>query len=224
MDYPIKKILLAMLGVSLLIAAATAGWYIKIYRATPSYAVRAILESAQNHDLHAFLQHVDLDSLLSGIYDDLIQVSLEEARERPEGNNLDFSEDVARDILAPVKPQFIEESKKRILTQIAGAEITGAQPIDNMAGHMIDHLISQTDIQNTAFVRLQDARRSGNTADVIILIKNSRLDEEFPLHVKMIKIPGTWKVTEIDNIQDYIRLLDSSGTPDSQTLQKTGTP
>jgi hypothetical protein len=215
MDYPIKKILLAMLGVSLLIAAATAGWYIKIYRATPSYAVRAILESAQNHDLH---------SLLSGIYDDLIQVSLEEARERPEGNNLDFSEDVARDILAPVKPQFIEESKKRILTQIAGAEITGAQPIDNMAGHMIDHLISQTDIQNTAFVRFQDARRSGNTADVIILIKNSRLDEEFPLHVKMIKIPGTWKVTEIDNIQDYIRLLDSSGTPDSQTLQKTGTP
>lgn len=207
-----KKILLLLLAAALLISAATAGWYIKFYRASPAYTVRIILEAAENHDTSAFLLHVDLDSLLSGLYDDLVKVSLEEAKDQPEGNNLAFSEEDARTILAPMKPQFIKESKKRILTQVAGAEAADSQPISNMAGHMIDHMISQTDIQDTSFVRLQDERHSKNTADAVILIKNARLNKKFPLHIKMVRSSDGWKVTGITNMQDYIRLLDSAGT------------
>lgn len=69
-----KKIKYLLLAV-VLAAAATLIWYFAYWVKTPQYSLGLIGTAVQKHDFTAFEKHVDMETLYSSAYDDVVAAS-----------------------------------------------------------------------------------------------------------------------------------------------------
>lgn len=160
-----------------------------------------ILQSLKDRDLKNFNQYVNVDSFLSSIYEDDINLILE----KETGYNLRKKDsDISRDkqLVAEYKPIILSELEAYLSYYVKNGSLSTE---DNFNEFFMNQLKSSTDLGYLELKKIVLVTQQGNTASVDISLFNKRLNREFILTLEMQRLEdGKWQLFKISNLQKYI--------------------
>ena len=194
-----KKIVI--LVAALLAIAAALAFYFLYFIKTPEYAVNEIRESVQQHDVGKFQKHVDLDSIYSKCFDDILTF---------EGKTSSFnitSDPLAIGAMNFIKPAVVELAKQETLNSISKVNSSKNKDQNELSGDATIADAMKLNFQRKAHfksLKVKDiklAKTSKTTADVSLVINNTDLDKDYALLLKMLyNDENVWQVKEISNL------------------------
>ena len=194
-----KKKLLA--GVLLVLLALLGGWYY-YWTKTPTYSLKLIQESVQQHDIEKFKKHVDLDSLSSRLVDDIVGDAVT-------GEKNAF----AAGILQLVKPAVVGIIKEKVIYYVENGDKQKSEPpadgkkTAEKASVQIDNTVDQKlKFSNLEYKKVAFTEKDGKTATVGIELFDKELQQSFTLQLKMRELAdGTWQLMDIANFKDFLK-------------------
>lgn len=188
------------------LALAFAGggyYYFHVRTDTPDFAIKAVTESIENHNVEEFHRIVNVDSMLDsgyeGIVDGLIAVdntSTPEARDAIKN----FTEMLRAPMMATLKAAV----DSYIATgDINAKENVGALEIFERTG------LSNFEVHGVKNIELNDADNNEAFADVIIF--HPELVKEFPLQIVLSRnADKKWQIVRVKNFQDYVAQINQA--------------
>ena len=192
--------------VFLLLAAAGGGifWYFSYYTKTPDYAIQMIQTAIEKHDTTKFQTYVDMDALLDGSADALLQGLIDTDRPMPEEAKTAVS-GFAKMFKAPLIASFKDVIQRYVATGTWGSDDTegAAQgtPID------LDLVLAKSGLKDTSFRKIDYVAvdKDAGTAVAGVRVYQKEAADEFVLEVKFIQAKdGVWRASEISNFHDFI--------------------
>lgn len=209
-----KKIIL-LLSVICLIAAAT-GYYFLYFIKTPEYALNKIRQSVQQHDVGTFEKHVDLDSIYSKCFDDILiaESKIHHVETNP----------VAIGVFSMMKPAVVELVKKETLAQVSGTAPavtpTSKPGVPPENGNVIDAMKvnfqrkahwNNLKIKELKLVKPEQAKPEKGKADVSLIVTNTELNKDYSLLLKMVFVEDEyWKIKEIANLPQTLFRMEAA--------------
>lgn len=195
-----------------IIAIIAAGaFYFFYWVKTPQYSIGIIRDSIQKHDLVKFEKHVDMQSLYSRAFDDVIAISLKEENQ---------SNKLAIGLAATFKPiaitTFIDQTKR----YIESGNDQGSEPqvAPNDEKKLTENFKQNTGANSLEFKGIESTDKDGKIAIVNIKIFDKQLSENFILKIKMRELEdGTWCLIEIANLKEY--LIERQKAIDARILE-----
>ena len=192
-----KSKLLIILAVALLVCGAA--FYFLYFVRTPSYALNAARTAFQQHDREKFEQYVDVDSVMSNAFEDIIN-----AESKINNDNL-LDNPFAIGILHMLKPAVVDLMKEDALDRIAtkpGAEQKQADPVpDAMMRNMERHVPYKELVLKD--VKLNKQNKDKATATIVL--HNKALEKDFVAELGMeVNDKGTWQIKKISNLEKLI--------------------
>lgn len=195
-----KKIIAIVVLLGVIISSVI--WYFMYFTKTPEYSLNLIKESIQKHDLEGFKKHVDMDSLLSRGYDDLVVVMVDADKTMDEGQKkmvAGFAQMIKGTVVTAFKDgttRYIETGEWKAKEE---AESQGQQKINT------DQMADRTGIKNSSFKGIAYTKKEGASATVGIKLFDDSANKEIILDVKMRELnDGTWQIAELSNFKTYL--------------------
>ena len=195
--------------VFLLLFVGTGVWYFGYHTKTPEYSLGLIRTAIEKHDRETFQKHVDLDSVLTHGLDDFLAATLQETEDHP------LQEIIAQGILNAIKPAIVSGLRESILTEVEKGS-AGDRPLGT------DELMRRTGLRQAAFKGIDHVTRDGKVAEMGIAIDEPELGA-YVLKLRMDELEdGTWRVTEITNLGNYLAALaEARRAAQRQYLEET---
>lgn len=199
---------LLSISVLLIIIFGGLAWYFLYFIKTPSYSLNLIKDSVERHDVAKFNKHVDLDSVLSRGYDDLMAVMIETDKSiTPEA--MTFVNGFVKMFKSPV----VSGLKDGLTRFVETGNWEDNQEADVAKGNQpkIDpnKLTDKSGLKNSSFKGVAYTKKDGKIATVGLKIFDKEANQEFILDVKMRELDdGTWQLAEISNFKEYILAIE----------------
>ena len=200
-----KYLLLAVV----LAAAATLIWYFAYWVKTPQYSLGLIGSAVQKHDFAAFEKHVDMETLYSSAYDDVVAASF--GSERLSSPLLSALVQNIKGIAVPI---LIDQTRQYVNSgTMAEADPNDADSpmLQNNGTDIVNSLKNKTGVNSMQYQGVEQVQKNGSTAVVTIKVFDSELDKHFLVGLDMRQLAdGTWQITRINNLQTLISERDQA--------------
>ena len=190
----------------LLTAAAAGGifWYVSYYTKTPDYAIQMIQASLEKHDREKFQKYVDLDTLLDGSADALMQGLIDTDRPMPEDARAAVS-GFTKMFKAPLVTSFKGLINQYVSTGQWGSDESKAVdqgiPIDS------DLVLEKSGLKEMSYRKIDYVAvdKEAGTAVAGVRVYQQEAADEFVLEIKFVQAAnGVWRASEIVNFHDFI--------------------
>ncbi len=198
MSFAIQKNRKVLIGFSavLVILIGALLFYFLYWVKTPAYSLGLVKKSIENHDLPTFKRHVDLKSLYSRGFDDLMQESLGE----------DASNAFVSGIVAALKENMIQtmitETEKYVETGNFEKPAQG----DGKNQASIQEVSQKLNTPDLEYSGVKSTQIDGNIAIVTLTLHDKKVDKDFDLKIKMRAIDGgEWQVVEVANLIEFMQ-------------------
>ena len=194
-------------GIAVIIIALLAScWYFFYWKKTPEYSLGIIRESIQAHDVVTFEKHVDMDALLTRAFDDVVGASLEE-----DESIGDFSKSFAKGFAQVIKQPLVMSMKdaiKQFVEKGTVDEVAKETPKQEKQQFSPKELSKKTGASSSEYRGIAYSKKDGNIAVVGIKTYDKQIDKELIIELKMNALEdGTWRVSEISNLKEYMSKL-----------------
>lgn len=195
-----KKIGIGVIvGVVCLIA-----FYFLYWVKTPIYSINIIKEAVQKHDVATFERHVDMDTLYTKAFDDFLV-----ATDKIEGKNR-LNNPLAIGFIQMLKPPVVSALKAATIEAIKG-ENKNVTAKEETADNVAKNIKSRSGLDKAVFKDMSVISKEGDTAIVLITIHNRKVDKDFNLKIKMIKLDdGKWTLKEVTNLVEFMVEVDNA--------------
>lgn len=197
---------LLLIAIPLLIVAAALGYYFLVFAKTPAFTVNEVRKAVQNHDPEKFAQYVDVNSVMSHAFDDILL-----AKSKIDDDNI-LSNPFAVSILHMIKPQVVrlmgDEALNRIANKKEDEKKISRDPVPDAMRRNLERNIPMDRL------KLKDISiktKNDKEAVASVVLHNDELDKDFTLDILMQPgQEGYWRVTRISNLADFIVELDKA--------------
>lgn len=201
-----------LIGIIALILVG-AGGYFFYWQKTPEYSIGLIRDSIQKHDLAAFQKRVDIDTLFTRAFDDLISYQMNADKEMDQGTKamaMGFAQ-----LLKPTVVNALKDATKRYV-ETGGIEPADKPKTREQAGKTppqfsTDELSKQSGLTNSDFRGVAYTKKDGRTVTIGLKLLERQVGQEFIIDLKMREIEdGSWQVAEFSNLPDYIGKVEAA--------------
>jgi hypothetical protein len=173
---------------------------------TPSYSLGIIKDAVQKHDIALFKKHVDLDSLLTRGFDDLISGYLEQDKTMDAA-----TKKMALNLVGIFKQPVVNSFNEAILRYVETGNWEVEQQKDKRQPINVNGLSNKVGFKNASFKNIAYTKYDGEIAVVGLNIFDEQLNENIILDVKMRKLAdGTWQVIEWSNLKTYLAKVEQA--------------
>lgn len=163
---------------------------------TPTYSLGLIKNSIESHDLPTFKRHVDLKSLYSRGFDDLMQESLGE----------DASNALVSGIVAALKENIIQTMITETEKYVETGDFEKPAQGDGKNQASMQDVSEKLDTPNLEYVGVKNTQIDGNIAIVTLTLHDKKVDKDFDLKIKMRSIDnGEWQIVEVTNLVEFMQ-------------------
>ncbi len=181
----------------------TVVWYFAYLVKTPQYSLGLIGTAVQKHDFAAFEKHVDMETLYSSAYDDVVVASFGNER---------LSSPILAALVQNIKgvavPILIDQTRQ----YINGGTMEEADPSDadspmlqNNGTDIVNNLKNKTGVNSMQYQGVEKIQKNGSVAVVTIKVFDSELDKHFLVELAMQQLTDdTWQITKINNLKTLI--------------------
>lgn len=195
----------AILLVLIIIGGSLA--YFNFYVKTPEYTLKTIQESIQNHDIEEFNKYVDVDNVVAGVTNNILDSIIASQDNLPEEAKVAMNS-LATMFKAPLVASLQEGLNNYVKT---GSWQSGNTTADAQ-GAMInsDMIIEQAGLTDLNFEGIDyiNTNEENKTAEAGIKVTQSEINQPFVFKVSLEEqADGYWKVVSIDNFDDFIKAL-----------------
>ena len=200
---PNKVKWLALAAVLLLISIL---FYFFYWTKTPTYSLKIIHESIKNHDLATFEKHVDIDSIVSRAFDDVIYAETDNA--------------LAQGFATMMKQPITNSMKDQIKRYLETGSFPNQQA-KNQTDAAVQGISSRANTNTMKLDGIGTVTTNGKLASVDLKFSDSRLDKIFILKVKMTELDnGTWRLVEIENLIQFMKDIEKATAEKLAQLNK----
>lgn len=189
-------------GVILLVIVALSSWWFLYYTKTPTYSLGIVKTAIEQHDTETFKKHVELDTFIDSAIDDFIASDdkVKEMQNNP----------LAAGLIQMLKPTLIDISKKRIYTIVEKGN-DNVDTSQTSSDGMNSVASSLPAMNNKSFVGIGKTTKNGKTSTVEINVKDDEINDNFTFIISMREMnDGTWQVTKINNLSDYLKKVNEA--------------
>lgn len=195
-----------LISVILFTGILTGAWYVFYWKKTPAYSLNLIRTAVETHNVAEFEKHVDVESLAGHAFDDLVSSTLDGKKDSSGANT------VARGLVQMIRQPFINLAKdagKRLVETGSLANAPAADGASEAKSRFSAAEVSKnTGLSSSTFKGIAYSKEDGNRATVGITVFDKQLEKELVVELAMIQLDdGSWKVTEIANLKDYMAQL-----------------
>ena len=184
--------------IAIIAIIASLAFYFLYWIKTPQYSLGIIRESIQKHDLVKFERHVDLNNMYNRAFDDLIMATLSDS-----DKNNPFIIGIASMMKNIVVPTLTDETKKFVET---GSFEANKSDNKNDGQQMADNMKNKSGVETIEYNGVESTSKEGKIAVVNIKITDKQVKKSFIIKLKMRELDdGTWQLTEIANLKEYIK-------------------
>lgn len=189
--------------------AATVVWYFAYLVKTPQYSLGLIGTAVQKHDFAAFEKHVDMETLYSSAYDDVVVASFGNER---------LSSPILAALVQNIKgvavPILIDQTRQ----YVNGGAMEEADPSDadspmlqNNGTDIVNNLKNKTGVNSMQYQGVEKIQKNASVAVVTIKVFDSELDKHFLVELAMQQLADdTWQITKINNLKTLINERDQA--------------
>lgn len=190
-----RKVLIGLSAVLVILIGALL-FYFLYWIKTPAYSLGLVQKSIEKHDLPTFKRHVDLKSLYSRGFDDLMQESLGE----------DASNGFVAGIVAALKENIIQTMITETEKYVETGNFEKPAQSDGKSQASIQDVSQKLDAPNLEYAGVKGTQIDGNIAIVTLSLRDTKVDKEFDLKIKMRAIDnGEWQVVEVTNLIEFMQ-------------------
>lgn len=208
-----KKNKTKMFAITVLaIAIIAVAWYFLYFTKTPEHSLNTVRTAVANHDVETFKKHVDLDSLLSHGYDEMIAAMIASDEKLANDN---FSRNFVEGLAKLFKGMMVAEGKDSILRYVETGKVErpgGAQvQAKQSPAPSVKDMAKQTGLDDASFKGLAYSKQDGDIANVGIKFLLPKDQQEVVLDVKMRRLKdGNWQIVEISNLKEFILQVEQN--------------
>lgn len=178
-------------------------WY---WLRTPQYSLKIIKEAISTHDLQKFEKHVDIETLVSRLIDQVLDSNVNTNNEVQDEQTNAF----AAGIIKMLKPQFVLMAKDQIRSYVEKGS-TDSQPnnkSESTLNFSIDDLYKNNGGGSVDFKGVEYVNKDGKIAIVGLKLFYPKLNSDVILELKMREMDGYWQVAEINNLSAFMHKLE----------------
>ena len=193
-----KTIAFVLVIVAVLLGAA---FYFLYWLRTPAYALNQVRLAVKEHNNAKFERYVDLDSLMSNAFEDIIK-----AESKINNDNL-FSNPFALSILHMLKPSVVDLMKKEALDRIATIPSTpkAEQVVDPVPDAMRRNLERHIPLDKLSLKDVQLTKQESGLATATLVLHNEALNKDFLAKLLLqSNDAGDWQIRKVDNLAELI--------------------
>ncbi len=206
MNDKLKKIIAVLAA----LAIAVSGWYFFYWLKTPQHSLTLIADAVRQHDLKTFEKHVDMDTLYSNAYDDVVAVTFGEDK-----NANPIIVAIVKGIKGLAVPLLENETRNYIIhgdKQSSETEAHKSVPEGNENGaEIVDNLKNRTGFGSLKYEGVESTDIDGENALVNIKLHDENLSSDFILKIKMQQLDdGMWRLLQITNLQDFMHQREAA--------------
>ncbi|MFD2786872.1 hypothetical protein [Hymenobacter rubripertinctus] len=184
-----KKLLILIV----LVAVAVGGYlYFYHVRTTPEYSLMQAYKALDDHDVAAFEQYVDVNSVTNNLVNDVTQNSSALGLLNPGGLAM-------KGALSLLKPQLVQAARKEVQRYVETGSAEAAAAPRRLVNVSILGLAGKVVGEGSRFKGVQYTRQEGEQALVGLEFTQPRYDTTLVLEVKMRNQGDHWQATEITN-------------------------
>lgn len=205
-------------------ALGLAYWY---WTTTPSYAVNSIVDSLKQHDVQTFEKYVDVDSVASHAFDDLLEGP---AREEILGRMGRMDSFLGAGFIRFFKRDIINMAHERLVHVVADPGIRLDAVTDSstntLGSYHINPRTRQTlvdyGLSKYGFRGIKYLQTQGNDARLGLEFFSPRLRNSYIVEFRLEDAGGYWRVTQLTNLPELLeRYIQTKNwpTPVSSTTQ-----
>lgn len=182
--------------------------YFNFYVKTPEYTLKAIQESIQNHDVDEFNKYVNVDNVVAGVTNNMLDGIIASQTNLPEEAKVAMNS-LATMFKAPIVASLQEGLNNYVKT---GSWQSGNTTADAQ-GAMInsDMILEQSGLTDLTFEGIDyiNTNEDNGTAEAGIKVTQSEINQPFVFKVSLEEqADGYWKVVSVDNFADFIKALE----------------
>lgn len=183
--------------------------YFNFYVKTPEYTLKAVQEAVENHDIDEFNKYVDVDSVVTGVTDNMLDAIIASQSNLPEEAK------VAMNSLATMfKAPLVASLNDGLTTFVKTGSWETAEDVKDSQGAMIDSkmILDQTGLMGISFSGIDyiNMNEENGTAQVGVKVEQSEIGQPFVFEITLEEQPdGYWKVVSVDNFADFIKALQA---------------
>lgn len=190
-----RKVLIGLSAVLVILIGALL-FYFLYWVKTPAYSLGLVKKSIENHDLPTFKRHVDLKSLYSRGFDDIVQESLGE----------DASNAFVSGIVAALKENMIQTMITETEKYVETGNFEKQAQSDGKNQASIQEVSQKLNTPDLEYSGVKSTQIDGNIAIVTLTLHDKKVDKDFDLKIKMRSIDnGEWQVVEVTNLIEFMQ-------------------
>jgi hypothetical protein len=197
-------------------------WY---WTRTPEYSIEKVKQSIKQHDLVTFQKYVDMDSVASGIVDDLLAAPMRHLL----GPGI-LGQWVVAGIVGVFKRPLADGIKDDISHFVTTGELVrseeGSETEPKRARLSLGSLDGRFGFRKHAFRRVEYDLKNGSVCTLGLLLHNEVYNQDLVLDVKMRESGGFWRVFELSNLPAFTgKLVElESGSHDGSSIEDDRRP
>lgn len=182
-------------------------WYYFVYTRTPEHALHNLADACARHDVAAVQRGVDVDRVISRAYDDLTDDML-----RYDAALTAESKEQYEQFYDVIKPQMVEGLREVIMGYVASGEWSLPQGTSLTKGRQLgidfERFLERSQLRDMELVEVDKAKVVGDTAEVLIAIRDRVTETPFSLRLRMERgKDGHWQVVRMENYKLYLDTL-----------------
>lgn len=193
------------------VLACTIGGSYYYYTTTPTYSVLQVREAIKEHDVDLFEKHVDVDTFINRLVDDLFAYQMKGLADQEDGEAAKLASQFSAGLIQLVKPAFVSNIKSSTIRFVETGEMDAAksqstnQPqaaLNSPSNASVHGLAASLGIKDGQ-VFDYDIERDGKTAIVSLPFKND-LDLDVTLKFLMRDKGGHWQIVQLNNVAEIM--------------------
>lgn len=195
-----KRIKMAVGAGLAALAVAVAGggyYYFHVRTDTPDFAIKAVNQSIENHDLKEFHRAVNVDEVLASGYDGFV-----DSMTAPGSANTPDAKEAIRNFTQMLRVPLILSLKSAIDSYVITGELNAQENLGVM--ELINRTgLNDIEVRSVKNIELNDANNAEAFADLVIY--QPELGREFPIKLLLArKDDNRWQITAVRNFQEYV--------------------
>jgi len=193
--------------VILLILGAAGWWY---WTTTPEFSIRRVKQAVKDHDLTTFNKYVEMDSVASGMVDDLFTIPMQNVLGTGVGMLGRWFVAGAVGLLKPPLVVGIKEDLSRFVTTgrfISEEEGAASGDEASSSQFSLGLMDSRFGFRKHAFRKIEYEHKDGKFCTMGLLFHNEVYNKDLVLEVKMHDEGGYWRLIQLTNFPQFMAKL-----------------
>lgn len=185
-------------------------FYFFYWMRTPQYTFNQIRDAVQQHDLNKFEKHIDLNSIYSHAYNDLVYYSLGDPHEANP-----FLLSIIKSLQNAVVHTMVEQTREYVETGSLTNEKTSSNNNNtqqtnslepkNGSQELAEQFKERIGLVYMVYKGIESTENNDKATDIAVKIYDTQLEHDFILNIKMYELDdGTWRISEITNLKEFM--------------------